>query len=197
MAFIGLKVPHEIARLLAQVDYGGLGQPEPTEHYHVTVAYFGDELPIERLAGIITSTFRVASRTKPFMVETKRVTTFPPHPENKTVPVICRVESEGLHALRDALLGQFRKDGVEFDQKFKDFKPHVTLAYTKPGDGAEQAAGLDQEIPTISWGVGEIVLWGGDSGDDKLVVSFPFSLTNLEKQAAYRAVVRIALARGS
>jgi len=196
MAFLGIKVPHEIARLLAQVDYGDHGVAESTDTYHVTVAYFGEDLPIEKLAGIIQAAYKVASSTKPFTVQTSRVSTFPPHPKEGTVPVICRVDSNELHALRDALLAQFDTDGVSYDKKFPDFRPHVTLAYTKPGDGAEEVTGLDKAIPTIQWGVGELVLWGGDEGDDKLVVSFPFALAPAEKTAAlYRAMVRVALSR--
>lgn len=194
MSFIGIKVPHEIARLFAQIDYGEHGQPESTDTFHVTVAYFGEDQPIEKLAGIIQAAYKVASSTKPFTVQASRVTTFPPHPKEGTVPIICRVESDELHALRDALLKQFDADGVSYDKKFPEFKPHVTLAYTKPGDGAEEVKGLDMVIHPIQWGVGELVLWGGDSGDDKLVVSFPFALAPAEKTAVlYRAMVRAAL----
>ena len=192
MSFLGIKVPHEIARLLTQVDYGGHGKPEPTEHFHVTVAYFGEDIPIERIAKIITSTYAVTSSTKPFTVQTSRVTTFPAHPEKGTVPVICRIESTGLHELRKALLRQFDTDGVEFDTKFPRYQPHVTLAYTSPGDGAEEVKDLDLTIPTIEWGVGEVILWGGDSGDDRLVTTFPFALAPTMKAALYRALVRVA-----
>jgi 2'-5' RNA ligase len=192
MAFLGLQVPHQIARLLAQADYGDKGEPESTDTYHITGVYFGDELSIEEIAKIIVSAYKVTSRTKPFTVETSRVTTFPPHPEHGTVPIICRVDSEELHSLREALLQQFDEDGVGYDQKFPEFKPHVTLAYVKD----EKDFKLDMAIPTIEWGVGELVLWGGDSGDDKLVVTFPFALAPA-KAALYRAMVHIALSRPS
>jgi 2'-5' RNA ligase len=197
MAFIGLKVPHEIGRLLAQIDYGGHGKPESTDTFHITVAYFGDELPIEKLAGIIMAAFKVTSGTKPFTVQTSRVSVFPPHPEHGTVPVICRMDSTSLHDLRNALLRQFDADDVEYDKKFKEFRPHVTLAYTEPGDGAEEVTGLDLTIPTIEWGVGELVLWGGDEGDNTLVVTFPFALAPSpeppKREALHRAMVRAAL----
>lgn len=68
----------------------------------------------------------------------------------------------------------------------------MTLAYKKAeGDDTTQDTPKDQKIPSLEWGVGELVLWGGDSGDEKLSVTFPFALT-LSKQAAYRAFVRIA-----
>jgi 2'-5' RNA ligase len=192
MSFLGLKVPHEIGRLLAQIDYGEYGKPEPTDTYHITIAYFGDEQPIEKLAGIITAAYKVASTTKPFTVRTSRVAVFPPHPETGTIPIICRMDSTELHDLRNALLWQFDADGVEYDKKFTEFKPHVTLAYTAPGDGAEEVQDLDLTIPTLEWGVGELVLWGGDEGDDKLVVTFPFALVP-SKAAFHRAMVRAAL----
>ena len=194
MSFLGVKIPHEIGRLFSQVDYGGYGKPEPTDSFHVTVAYFGEDILIEKIAQIVTSTYRVASGTKPFTVQTNRLTVFPPHPTEGTVPVICRVESDALHELHDALLRQYDVDGVEYSQTFHSYTPHVTLAYTSPGDGAEDVEGLDETIPTIEWGVGELVLWGGDEGDSRISVNFPFALGPTKKEGAlYRAMVRAAL----
>ena len=194
MSFLGIVVPHEFARLLAQIDYGGWGKPEPTDSFHVTIAYFGEKQPIEKLTKIIGSTYKVTSGTKPFTAQTSRVTVFPPHPEHGIVPVICRVESFELHELRNALLRQFDMDGVEYVNSFPKYQPHVTLAYTSPENGADKVEGLDEVFPTVEWGVGELVLWGGDEGDDALTVHFPFDLGR-SKAALYRAMVRAALSR--
>lgn len=198
MAFLGLRVPHEIARLFAQIDYGDYGEPESVDTYHVTVAYFGEDVPIERLAGIITAAYKVASGTHPFTIRTDHVTTFPPHPVKGTVPVICRMICPELVNLHDALLQQFDADGVEYSNNFPDYHPHMTLAYVGPDDDhIEEARQLNMKIPNIEWGVGELVLWGGDSGDDRLVVSFPFALAppSEKKAALYRAMVLVARLR--
>ena len=191
MAFLGIQIPHDIARLLSQIDYGGYGKPEPKDTFHITIAYFGEDIPIEKIVGIIHSTYKITSKTKPFTAQTSLVTTFPPHPEEGTVPVICKVESPALHKLRKALVGQFDEDDVKYNQKFPNYTPHITLAYTSPGDGAEEVKNLNKTIPTIKWGCGEIVLWGGDNGDERLSVNFPFAWTPT-KEAIYRNLVRVA-----
>ncbi len=192
MAFLGIKVPHEIARLLAQVDYGAKGKPEPTDNYHITLVYFGEGVPIEQITKAILTTYKVTSKTRPFTVQTSRVSTFPPHPDEGTVPVICRVDSTELHDLRAKLVKTYDDAGVSFDTTFPVYKPHLTLAYIDPGEEAKKAEGLDLTIPVIEWGVGEIVLWGGDNGDERIVVTFPFALPPT-REAVYRAMVRATL----
>lgn len=192
MAFLGIKIPHEIARLLAQVDYGSKGKPEPTDQFHVTLFYFGENVPIEQLTKAILTTYKTTSKTRPFTAQTSHVSTFPPHPEEGTVPVICRVDSTELHDLRAKLVKAYEDAGVTYDKKFPVYKPHLTLAYIEPGEEAQKAQDLDLTIPTIEWGVGEIVLWGGDDGDERLVVTFPFALP-LTRELVYRAMVRATL----
>jgi len=190
MAFIGLKVPHETARLLSEVDYGGMGAPTGLDTYHITICYLGSKVPIEQLAEAIPVVFGVTQRTKPFTVGTNRVTTFPAGPDG--TPIICRVTSDALHNLRDALWAALDDAGVEYNKKFPDFKPHVTLAYSKKevtlGDYGEV------EFPLVEWGAHELVLWGGDSGDGRLVVTFPFSLEKTA-EAKRRAFVRLAASK--
>lgn len=185
MAFIGLKVPHETARLLGQVKVEG--EKVDLSEMHVTMIYLGSEVPIETIAKATTVAFEVTSQSRPFTLGTELVTSFPKNPDG--IPIIARVRSEELHALRQALTVAFDKAGVSYDKKYPEYKPHVTLAYLH---GAKEAP-PDQKIPPLEWGAGELVLWGGDHGDDKLTVIFPFALAP-SKSAAYRALVRLAKA---
>ena len=176
MSFVGLRVPHETARLL-----GGLevpGKKEPTSSFHITMFYLGDEVPIQALIKAIEVTFEITTETKPFTVRTSQVTSFPPGDDGR--PIICRVESDALHDLRDKIREAYEAAKVEFSNTYPEYKPHVTLAYDTKGE--EEFA--EQRIPTVEWGAHELVLWGGDEGDDKLVVSFPFVLGDLDKAAA-------------
>ena len=193
MAFIGLKVPHETARLLAQVEVDG--EKSDLSSMHITMIYLGKNQPIEAITKATQVAFEVTSRSKPFMVETKTVSSFPPNPEDG-IPLIALIESEPLHALRDALTAAFDAAGVSYDKKFPEYRPHVTLAYKKATGDSEVGleAPPDQTIPTVAWGAGEMVLWGGDKGDEKLMVTFPFALA-LSKSAMYRAFVRLARSR--
>lgn len=195
MAYFGLKVPHETARLLSEINVSKWGEPETPGHYHITVVYIGKSVPVETIAKMIPAIFSVTSNTKPFTVETNRISCFPPHPKEGTVPIICPIQSEGLLAFRKAVCKGLDAAGLEYDKKFPDYKPHVTLGYSK--DPLVHADwGPDISIPQVEWGVGELVLWGGDSGDTKLVVTFPLSLA-MTKQALDRAFVQLASHRRS
>jgi 2'-5' RNA ligase len=181
MAFLGIRVPNETARLL-----GGLevpGKREANSSLHVTMFFFGDEVSIEALAEIMKATYGVTSQAKPFTVRTSQLTSFPAGDDGQ--PIICRIESDALHDLREKIREVYEANKVEFSNKYPDYKPHVTLAYN---DGAEPFQ--EARIPTVEWGAHELVLWGGDSGDDKLVVTFPFALGDLDKLAAARVARR-------
>jgi len=165
MAFLGLQVPAPTSRLFSEIEVDGDKTALGT--YHVTMIYMGKDVPMEVLSEAIKATFEVTSKTRPFSVKTNKVTTFPKNDDG--VPIIARVESEALHDLRAKLVESFQANGVDFNNKYPDYKPHVTLSY------AEDSIS-DFEIPTVEWGAHELVLWGGDDGDRKLVVTFPFSL---------------------
>ena len=154
--------------------------------------YLGDQVPIEQLAKCVMATYEVTSQTAPFTVQTSQVTTFAPNPDDG-VPIIARIVSPPLHALQAALKASFLRHGVTFNNQYPEYRPHTTLGYAQ--DPLVHADGLaEQAIPLIEWGVGEMVLWGGDSGDDRLVVTFPFALAP-SKTAMYRAFVRLATQR--
>ena len=168
MSFLGIAVPHEISRLLASVDVPG--DPKPTSSYHITLFYMGDNVPIEKLSGALPAIYEVVSRTPPFTVETSEITSFPPKPDG-TVPVIARIVSNDLLRLRAELKEAFDAAGVEYSKTFPDYRPHVSLAMLEGGERP-----TDIPIRKVEWGVGEIVLWGGDYEDDKLIVTFPLVL---------------------
>lgn len=167
MAFLGLSVPHETSRLFSEIEVNG--DKTPIGSFHVTMIYVGKDVPIDVLAEAIKAAFVVTSETKPFTVRTSRVTCFPKNEDG--VPIICRVESDALHELRGRLVASFLKNGVAFNNKYPIYKPHVTLSYAE--EEVEEFT-----IPTLEWGAHELVLWGGDEGDRKLIVKFPFSLAN-------------------
>lgn len=196
MSFLGIRVPHEISRLLAAIEVPG--DKVPRDEMHISLLYVGKESPIEHLVKVIMAAFPVTSECTPFTVATRRVTSFPTNPDDG-VPIIAPIESKPLHDLHAALCAAFDKAGVEYSKKYPIFKPHVTLGYSKdPSVFSEMVADKDI-VPVVEWGVGELVLWGGDAGDDKLVVTFPFRLAETDKaasrdnarSAAYRGIIRL------
>lgn len=173
MAFLGITTPYETARLLAGIDVPGV--PVPAHESHITMAYLGKDVPLLTIQKAIAALSGVMATARPFTVRTSLVTTFPRGEDG--VPVICKIESPELLELRARVVAAFDAMGVEYSKRFA-YNPHVTLAYS-------ETEFADVRIPTVEWGVTEIVLWGGDQGDDKLTVNFPMKLT-LEERVAFR-----------
>lgn len=183
MAFLGLRVPPETARLLNEIEVPGV--KEPVSSFHVTLLYIGTDVPIETLAEAMKATYAVTSKTRPFTVQTSRVTCFPKNDgDDGKTPIICRVDADALHDLQSKLRASFDAAEIPYSKKFPEYKPHMTLAYAD-----EEIE--ERRITTVSWGAHECVLWGGDSGDNRLVMHFPFSLDN-SHEIAERVVQRFA-----
>lgn len=209
MAFLGLRVPLEAARLLSEVpETAKYGTPEPLDRFHVTLLVLGD-IAIEDVAKAIEPIFEVASETRPFAVATSHVTTFPP---GETVPIIGLIDSPDLHALRQRLADALDEAEVDYSKKFREYRPHVTLGYSAdPLVHADNAINVHLPVP-IAWGAHELVLWGGDSDNQvvtKLIVTFPFSLglsrdedeeapepEKAKDEIRYKMAVRLAMNSG-
>jgi 2'-5' RNA ligase len=171
MAFLGIRVDHPTGRLLSGIDVPGT--KEAPSEYHITLLCFEDNWPISEIAKAMETTFDVINDEKPFLVKTKRVKCFPKREDNPA-PIIAPVESKELHELHDKLAKAFDKAKIEYSKTFKVFKPHVTLAYHEKE--------IDEfDIDPVEWSVQELVLWGGDEGDQRLFVTFP--LKTPEKHA--------------
>lgn len=167
MAMVGLTVPAATARLLSGIEVPG--DRTPRDHMHITLAYLGDDVPMDALARAMEATYEVASTTRPFTVRTSRVASFPVAPD-EAHPVIALVDSDELHAFRARLVERFEDSGVNYNRKYPTYRPHVTLSYAPE-------AFEEVRVPTIEWGAHDVMLWGGDEGDEKLTVTFPFALT--------------------
>lgn len=174
MAFLGIKIPISTARLLAEIDIPG--KKTGVHEMHITMLMFDDNWPISELAKSMEATYDIVSETKPFIVSIEEVTHFPKR-EDKPCAVIAPVVSNELHDLNKKLRKKFDKQDIEFDKKFKDFKPHVTLAYA------------DEEpkkfkIDSLQFAVEEIILFGGDHGDSRIFVTMPLKGPEKKKNSS-------------
>lgn len=164
MAFLGIKIPADIARLFRGLDLPGEKVAE--SEYHITVLMFEENWPIKEVAKAMESSFEVLKDTEPFTVSLDKVTCFPKREDNPC-PIIMKVTSKDLQKLNSNLKKEFDKSNIEYSKTFKDFKPHITLSYA------------DREIddmkiePAMEFTVTEVVLWGGDHGDDRIFITFP------------------------
>jgi 2'-5' RNA ligase len=182
MALLTLKVPHDVARVWSQLEVPG--DREPVGETHITLVYIGEDTPISEVAKAIEAVYSVTSQTKPFTVMTSLVTSFTKGEDG--IPIIAKIESPELVAFQAKLKAALQDAGIEFNDKFPEYKPHVTLSYLKEDEAPE-----DYNFPAVEWGVAEMILWGGDQGDEKLAITFPFNIIKA-KEARFRAYVRLA-----
>jgi 2'-5' RNA ligase len=113
-------------------------------------------------AGLVA--YEVGQQFDEFDCKVSNITSFPRG--ERGFPIVCPVESEVLHEFRAKLAEEFDKQRIAFDKKFPEYKPHVTLSYA---DTALQ----ETRIKPLRWKVKELSIWGGDSGEDKIVVKIP------------------------
>lgn len=165
MAFLGLRLPNETARLLSEIEVPG--KKESRDRYHITLLYLGEDVDIKVLAQALEVTHAVTTTTRPFTLQVNRVAAFPSGDDG--FPIICPVNSDPLHDLRKRLADDYDAAGIEYSKRFPEYRPHVTLSYSE--EDIEE-----RRIPTVEWGAHELVLWGGDQGDGRLVITFPFVL---------------------
>jgi len=180
MSFIGLKCPHEVGRLLHGIEVPGEKVP-PTE-FHVTILYLGKDVPMEMLGKAIVAAAEVAAAQKPFRCTLTHSTCFPKNEDG--VPIICPVACPELYELHTKLKESFDGAGVDYSKKYPEYKPHLTLSY------AEESV-EDEPFGPLEWSAYEMVLWGGDAGDDKLATNFPFAMP--VRVATYQNLVRTAM----
>lgn len=173
MAFLGIKVPHEVARLFRDIEVPGEKVAE--SEYHITVLCFEDNWPIAEIAKAMEATYEVVKHFTPFHIKTNKVTCFPKR-EDSPCPIITKVESKDLMKLNTELKAEFDKQKVEYSKLHKNFSPHITLSY------AEDEI-KDLKIDMIEFFVHEIVLWGGDNGDDRIFITFPLKNSEKEKHS--------------
>jgi 2'-5' RNA ligase len=176
MAFLFLKVPHETARLLHDVEVPG--EKSHIEEMHITLLYLGKGIPFINIAKAMMVCHEVLEHQQPFLMRISKISTFPENPDDG-VPIICPVESPELMIFQKTLANEFNKFGLEYDKKFPDFKPHVTLAYDKNSDFKESPL----PMPMI-WAAQSMSIWGGDRGDGPAEINMPFTLTKISKAAA-------------
>jgi 2'-5' RNA ligase len=178
MALLSIQVPHEVARALGSIPVPGT--PEGRETYHVTLLYLGKDVPIDEVSKALVVAYRVAEITRPIPLAVEEVGSFPKGDDG--YPIICLVKSPELHQLWEALCSAFDDAKVEYSKKFPVYKPHITLAY----DTAELKETL--LVGPFDWVSYEMTLWSGNSGDDAVSITIPFSFPS--KEALYRRLVQ-------
>jgi 2'-5' RNA ligase len=170
MSFIGVRINHEAARLFHEIDVPGVRYD--SAQLHITLLYLGHNTPIDTLAAAMVATYSVAQTTFPFWAKSTSVASFPVE-VNSPHPIIANIQSPKILQLHKNLKKSLNKAGVEYSKKFKLYRPHITLAFNE--------AGIKKtKIEPIEWSVQEIVLWGGNNGDNRVFTTFPLEIRENE-----------------
>lgn len=180
MAFIGLRVPYEAAKLLEISPVPG--ERQRASDMHVTILYLGKGTPMVQVAKAMVVLDMLASSVRPFTISLKKITNFPRNPDDGW-PVICPVASPELQRIHSSLKAALSKYGVPFSNKYPEYKPHVTMSYVR-----EESPGFsfNSELPDVlPISVHELTLWGGEREGRQLIVTVPLTLS-LEERVASR-----------
>lgn len=162
MAFIGIQVPPDVAEKLTAINVPG--EKLSAAEKHITLFYVGKKTPLKESLQIAAVCALFAKIHSPFQVGTARVTCFPENPDDG-VPIISRVISPVLHEFRARLASAFDHFGVQYSNKYPEYKPHVTLSY-------DRQPIPDMDIQPVVWTVDRFVLWAGDDMDEGLSMQF-------------------------
>ncbi len=163
MAFIGVKVPAEVATSLSHFNVPGEKVTE--DEMHVTLLYLGNNIPMPEVLQATMACYLTTKKWVPFTAVTRRITTFPG--SDGKIPVIAKVLCPELHRLNDALKKSLSAMEIEYSKKFPEFKPHITLSYS-----TEEMK--DVRIQQHEWQIQELVIWGGDHGEERIAITLPF-----------------------
>jgi hypothetical protein len=147
------------------------GVREPINKAHCTMVYFGKGGSIVEAWPALQIIEEVAQLSKPFSLEVQDITSFDPSDSSDNLrPIICKVQSPYLLALRAGITSALGRAGVEYNNKFPDYHPHITLAYQDP---SEPWKDIRLETP---WRIGIAslsVLFGKHGDTQQTTVTFP------------------------
>jgi 2'-5' RNA ligase len=120
---------------------------------HITAFYIG-MLPSHFNEKALKTIYDVAKATKPFHVKLSKPKKF----QNDYGQTIWHspVVSKRLKDFNAALKHAFMQDHVPFDNKWPEFKPHVTIEYVDEGEKARYR----KVKPAGKWKVDTLWVWG-------------------------------------
>lgn len=183
MAFIGFRIPSEVAVLLEGTTVPG--ERHSASDFHITAIYLGENVPIPVVAQAMVALYDVCSRTRPIPVSLTDISSFPG--DGRRIPIICPVDSPALHEFQAELRAACDAMAVPYSQKWPEYKPHVTLSYAD----AEETKEVTGSLPgSVDFTLFEATIWGGDWGSGTIRVEIPFVLAPIRQMAARLAGLR-------
>ena len=164
---LAIPIQPDISRLFQELDLDI--ERDPADH--ITMFYFGDDLPISKVLKIIPVIFEITNNLKPFTAAASNYSSFD---SDEEYPIICPVKSKGLIDLREKIKKAFDSKKISYDKKFPEYKPHITLGYSKEKK-------KNTKFPKVEFTISQLSLYAGDNSDTKLFVNFPFTINKFSR----------------
>jgi len=163
MAMLAIPIQPDISRLFQEFDLDMERDPSN----HITLFYFGDDLPISRILKIIPIIFNITEDLRPFLASASEYSFFE---SDDVYPIICPVKSKELMSLRNKIRHALDDDKIKYDKKFPEYKPHITLGFSK------DKPPKNTKFPKVEFTISQLSLYCGDTTDTKLFINFPFTI---------------------
>lgn len=180
MALLGIKVPQSIARTLRQID--APGKKEDSSDFHITLFVFNEDMSVSDVAKSVEAVSNAIKDIDPFKLKLNKVSCFPKR-EDKPVPIIMPIDSEDIQNLHSKLKKSLKKHKVEFNDTFKEYRPHITISY-------DENEVEDFKVDKEEFLVEEIILWSGNEGlnEKELFVTFPLCSKKKKNSSLLRRI---------
>lgn len=168
--FVGLAVPADVARTLAQRAQQTHPAPggvhwTPVANYHITLCYLGT-LPTAALPPLATNLHYLAMGIAGFALHLGHICRFPD--SHGHILAAIPDHSEPLHRLQQQLMTQLRTLDIHQGEGDSPFRPHITLARYRRGN--RDPGDIHQVVtPAPVCHVRELRLYQGLSLDRKTV----------------------------
>jgi 2'-5' RNA ligase len=150
-----MRLPSIAATNLSEIPVPG--EATPLREMHVTLAFLGNQVPMEQVFRSLACCYLVAQEYAPLELTAALLMSFPADPEGR-IPVIARIVTPQLFDMRARLVQLLEMNKVEYSKRHPQYKPHVTLSY------AQQAV-PPQKIKPLRWPAQWLTVWGGDEAD--------------------------------
>lgn len=149
---------------------------EPESEIHLTILYLGavDDFTIEQQRTIIGTVTEVVQSRKPIQGRVNGVGRFLEPNDDGLTPVWLGGDFVGLRELRDDLKAALNQAGIEWEEKYPDYQPHITIGWI-PEDADTPMVAInpfDTEITCVTVYIGgleyEISLDGPEWGPGEM-----------------------------
>ncbi len=180
MTMIYIKVPEDICKTLSKISVPG--EKLEAEEMHITLFYFEHDLKIKDMIKIFNIMYNITKKNDALNIKLTTISSFKKGADG--VPIIIPIESDDLINFRKEIAKKFDNEAIKYSKKWPEFKPHLTLSYSKKEMNDKK---IDKPI---KFKTTELILIAGEEIDDGVIVSVPFDLN--KKTSKFESISKSA-----